>query len=321
MAKVQNIEINKRRDFIKKTALGVGIIPFADPLGLTLWPESPASLNIHLFSKHLQYLDLVSAAEKAAELGFSGLDLTVRPGGHVPPEKVAEQLPKAIDDIKRGGSSCSIITTAVESIHNSQDLAILETAAGLGIRLYRTNWYRYRDAFGMQDSLDHYQQEIKRLSRTNEKLGLIGCYQNHAGELIGSSLWEIKLLLEGARTAFFGVQYDIRHATVEGGLSWPNGLKLIREYIKTIVLKDFKWDKVNGKWKIINTPIGEGQVDFLTFFRLIKKYGIQVPAILHLEYPLGGAEHGHSRLTTDPNRVFDAMRKDLHKIRTLWEAA
>jgi L-ribulose-5-phosphate 3-epimerase len=47
-----------------------------------------------------------------------------------------------------------------------------------------------------------------------------------------------------------GAQYDIRHATVEGGLSWQTGFNLIRPNIKTIVLKDFIGRKtilVNGQ--------------------------------------------------------------------------
>ncbi|MEM9984789.1 MAG: sugar phosphate isomerase/epimerase, partial [Bacteroidota bacterium] len=46
-------------------------------------------LEVHLFSKHLQFLGYRAMAEKATELGFAGLDLTVRPNGHVSPEKVA----------------------------------------------------------------------------------------------------------------------------------------------------------------------------------------------------------------------------------------
>jgi len=52
--------------------------------------------------------------------------------------------------------------------------------------------------------------------------------------------------LESVNPAFFGAQYDIRHAVAEGGRSWSNGVKLLKDQIKTIVLKDFKWGKVNG---------------------------------------------------------------------------
>ena len=60
-----------------------------------------------------------------------------------------------------------------------------------------------------------------------------------------------------------------------GGESWENGIHLINQNIKTIALKDFKWGKVDNDWKIINTPIGEGMVDFKKYFSLLKSYKIK----------------------------------------------
>lgn len=316
-------EANSRREFIKTTALAAGSLPL---LGMTeLQPlEAPlayAPLEIHIFSKHLQFLDPGEAGRIAASLGFAGVDLTVRPGGHVAPESVSVQLPKALEAIRNAGSRCDIITTAVETKSNPIDVQLLKTAAANGIRWYRTNWFRYPDSISMPESLEKYRRQVAALARINRKLGLVGCYQNHAGTLVGSSLWEIDKILETADPVSFGLQYDIRHATVEGGLSWRNGLRLVRDHIRTLVLKDFKWVHKNGSWQVLNTPIGEGMVDFPAFFTYLKKEGIRVPAILHLEYPLGGAEHGHSNLTIAKEIVFEAMRKDLATIQKLWEEA
>src|SRR5690606_32354100 len=99
-------------------------------------------------------------------------------------------------------------------------------------------------------------------------------------------------LLQDADRAHFGVQYDIRHATVEGGLSWRRGLQLALPHIKTLVLKDFKWVEREGRNQLVNTPIGEGTVDFLSYFRLLKENNVNVPVSLHLEYELGGAQSG-----------------------------
>ena len=123
------------------------------------------------------------------------------------------------------------------------------------------------------------------------------------------------------RDRFFGAQYDIRHAVAEGGRSWSNGVKLLKDQIKTIVLKDFKWGKVDGKWKIVNVPIGEGMVDFDAYFKLLKSFGLMPPVSLHLEYPLGGAEKGKREITVDKQVVFDAMKSDLEKIQGLWKEA
>ena len=108
---------------------------------------------------------------------------------------------------------------------------------------------------------------------------------------------------------------------VEGGLSWENGLKLIKPTIKTIVLKDYKWGQVNGIWKPINVPMGEGMVDFKTYFALLKKYKINVPVSLHLEYDLGGAEKGNKEITIAKKEVYKAMKKDLDTVQQLWQEA
>ena len=278
-------------------------------------------LSIHIFSKHLQFLDYKTTGEMAAEMGFAGVDLTVRPKGHVLPESVKIDLPKAIADIKSAGSQCKLITTSIESVHNPFDVDIIVTAAKLGVQYYRTGWFKYNEEQTMSASLLYYKKQIETLSLLNKKHGITGYYQNHAGKNIGASFWEIRKILEAADSKYFGTQYDIRHAVAEGGHSWENGLKLLRPHIKGIVLKDFKWGVVNGKWKPVNVPIGEGMVDFDRYFKLLKKYKLKPPVSLHLEYDLGGAEKGKSTLSVDKKVVFDAMKRDLKTIQRLWQQA
>ncbi|AUP78689.1 sugar phosphate isomerase/epimerase family protein [Flavivirga eckloniae] len=310
-----------RRDFIRQAAIAAGVIPFLGfrlPLDLVDMDEK---LDVSIFSKHLQFLDYRETGEMAATMGFSGVDLTVRPKGHVLPERVGKDLPKAIAEITEGGSSCHMITTNIKSVNNRLDVDVLEAASKLAVKYYRANWYKFTKEASMLDTLKKCQQEIKALGDLNKKLGIIGCYQNHAGTGVGSSFWEVKEILDAVNPDYFGVQYDIRHAVVEGGYSWKNGLKLLQPHIKTIVLKDFKWTKTNGKWKIVNTPIGEGMVNFDAYFKLLKQYRLKPPVSLHLEYPLGGAEHGKTNIAVDKKVVFDAMKKDLNSIQKLWKAA
>ncbi len=309
-----------RRKFLKNA----GLVTFATPFELStvnafnLKPLNEP-LKVHLFSKHLQFLDIKEAAQITVELGFDGLDLTVRPKGHVLPKNVKSDLPKAIEDIKKSGSNCEMITTSVSDVTNSQDKDVIKIAAELGVKYYRSNWFKFKKDRSLEASLDFYKEKIQQLSKLNKNHNIVGCYQNHSGTKIGASFWEVKKILETANPDFFGVQYDIRHALAEGGRSWPNGLQLLKDQIKTIVLKDFKWGKVNGKWQIVNVPIGEGMVDFKAYFKLLKKFELNPPVSLHLEYPLGGAEKGRYEITVDKSVVFDAMKKDLMMIHKLWK--
>ena len=113
-----------------------------------------------------------------------------------------------------------------------------------------------------------------------------------------------------------GVQYDVRHATVEGTNSWPLGFELLQSHIRSINIKDFYWAKKEGKWEEQNSPLGEGMVDFKKYFELLKNYKYNGPISVHYEYELGGAENGATKITIEKEKVLTAMKKDLDTLKT-----
>lgn len=318
--------ISSRRAFLK-TALfatgGLSLLGRASGQSDTPASHPAAKLpRFHIFSKHLQFLDFRDMAKAAADLGFDGVDLTVRPDGHVLPENVARDLPRAVAAIRDAGLSADMMTTAVDDASDPIDRAVLSVAAAEGIRFYRMNWLSYDGADPLPVQLERAEKRLAALSDLNRELGLVGCYQNHAGKLIGASIWELWRMLRSSDPQHFGIQYDIRHATVEGGQSWPNGLALALPSIRTIVLKDFKWDFENGRNQIVNTPLGEGGVDFLSYFKTLKSAAVDVPVSLHLEYDsIGGAQWGKRELSCPPQQVYAAMAKDLAAAKSLWDQA
>lgn len=312
-----------RKDFIKLSALGISAIPllgFDTPLS-ALRDKKADTLNVHLFSKHLQFLDYNDMSEAAAEMGFNGLDLTVRPKGHVLPERVAEDLPKAVTSMKSHGLSPLMMTTEVTDAKDPRQELVLKTASDLGVKYYRMGWLTYPKETSISDSTQSYAKQFSELEALNEKLGLHGGYQNHAGNHVGAPIWDLHPILEGKNPDFIGCQYDIRHAVVEGGNCWELGLRRIRPFIKSIVIKDFKWGQVDGKWRPVNVPLGEGMVDFDGYFKILKKYNINPPISLHLEYDLGGAEHGANKIDIPQKEVFARMKKDLEYLKLAWSKA
>jgi L-ribulose-5-phosphate 3-epimerase len=311
-----------RREFIVNSSVTAALLStLPDVLADSDTSPSIEIPKIHIFSKHLQFLNYQDMAEVAANLGFDGVDLTVRPNGHVLPENVEIDLPKAIGELKKVGFSPLLMTTAVEDRKNPIDYRLLTTAAKEDIKYYRMNWYQFIKGKTLPESIAEFGNKMTGLSQLNKTLGLVSCYQNHSGRMVGASVWEIWEMLKKTDPAYSGTQYDIRHATVEGGLSWQTGFELIRPSVKTIVLKDFIWEKKNGKWDAVGIPLGEGMVDFKSYFRLLKQFKIQVPISLHLEYPLGGAEYGATKLSVNKTVIFDAMKRDLARAKQLWEIA
>lgn len=313
------LEEHTRRGFLKRmTAAGLAL-PFS---GTSLFAASARdsyqgpqdTRTLCVFSKHLQFLDYEPMAEAAAEAGFGGVDFTVRPGGHVLPENVERDLPRAVKAVRDAGLETPMMTTAIARVDDPHAETILKTAADLGIRYYRMDWVDYDENLGIAESLAAYRPHLERLVEMNKALGLHGAYQNHAGTSIGAPVWDLHLLLEGLDPEHIGVQYDIRHATVEGANSWPLGMQLLHPYIKTTVIKDFAWAQEEGTWRVENVPIGEGVVEFEKYYRMISDFGISGPISMHFEYAMPG-EHDDLNLTERTRRTIAVMSRDLGVLR------
>ena len=312
----------QRRQFIKSSS-ALSTLPFL-PYDLTSFDSiiEEESLEVHIFSKHLQFLDYKEMGQMVKYMGFDGADLTVRPGGHVLPENAKKDLPKAVEGLRLAGLEPRMMTTAITDASDEVNQILLETAAKNGIRNYRMGWFRYPKTESIISALETMTQKTKDIAELNKRFGLQGSYQNHSGAyFVGASLWEVEKLLSETQLPEMGCQFDIRHAVVEGGLSWPNNLRLVQPRINTIVLKDCKWEKIDDEWKVVNTPIGEGMVDFDKYFKLLKKYQIVAPVSLHLEYDLGGAQFGKKEITMDRDKIYTLMKKDLDTVHKLWKNA
>jgi sugar phosphate isomerase/epimerase len=242
--------------------------------------------TIHVFSKPLHWLSHTETARMIADAGYGGIDYTVRvPQGHVLPEKVQEDLPRAVEAAHAAGLKVEMITTEITSVRDPHAETLLRTAAKLGVKFYRTGNWNYDPKAGVSGTLEKLKPALKELAALNASLGIHGAMQNHAGTRVGSALWDMYELLRDIDPRWLGVQYDIRHATVEGGQSWPLPLRLLAPWIKCTDMKDFKWEQAPGKAAIENVPIGEGVVNFDAYFKLVRELDIGGPMSVHLEYP------------------------------------
>ena len=303
-----------RRQFLQRVSLaGAGALAFKRSHGQdAVVGRTYSSKNkISVFSKHLHWLGYDQMAAAAKEIGFDGVDLTVRPDGHVLPENVVTDLPKAVAAVRKAGLEVYTITTAITEASDRSTENILSVMRDLGIRHYRLNWFSYDQIASMNENLSRMRSRLEKLAVLNEKHRIHGAYQNHAGSSFGSSIWDLWYILKDLNTQYLGCQFDVRHATVEGANSWVNDFKMVQPFIKTHNVKDVAWKKRGDKWVAESVPLGEGMVDFNKYFELIKLYNLNVPISVHYEYPLGGADQGSRTLSIPQEKVIDLMRKDL----------
>lgn len=283
-----------RREFLSTLAVAGAALPLVGRgaekkkkanTAMTYATSVPAG-TIHVFSKPLHTFSLADTAAIIAEAGFGGIDYTVRvPQGHVLPERVQDDLPKAVDAARAAGLKVEMITTEITSAHDPHAENVIRTAAKLGVKIYRLGVHNYDEKLGVWGTLQKLKPGLKELADLNRSAGIHGAIQNHAGTRVGSALWDLHELLRDIDPQWLGVQYDIRHATAEGGQSWPLPLKLLAPRIKCTDMKDFKWGQSPGKATIDNVPIGEGIVNFDAYFHLVRQLEIGGPISMHFEYP------------------------------------
>ncbi|HMO86055.1 MAG TPA: sugar phosphate isomerase/epimerase family protein, partial [Lacipirellulaceae bacterium] len=233
-----------------------------------------------VFEKFLQDLTYDELAEVVAEMGFVGIEATVRDGGHVQPERVRQDLPKLVNALSRRGLRIEIMATDVNDADRAVHREVLETAADLGIPRYRIRQYQYKQDEPVLAQLDALRPTVNKLADLNAQLGITGLYQNHCGkEYVGATVWDLESLIRNVPPEHIGSAFDIRHATVEAGLSWPILYELIRPHIGAVYVKDFDWADRRDQ----HVPLSQGRVD-PRYFDLLRRDGVNGPVSLHIEY-------------------------------------
>ncbi len=280
-------------------------------------PASGRKLKVAIFSKHLQFLRNEALAQAAAEMGFDGVDLAVRSGGHVEPERVPEELPPLVAALRRHGLEVPMITSGIVDAGTPHAETVLKTIASLGIRHYRWGGFRYDPKGPIAGQLEALKPRVAKLAALNARYNVSAMYHTHSGVgQIGAPIWDLHLLLKDFDPAAVGVNYDIAHATIEGGAGgWIASLRVTGRHLRGVAVKDFLWEKSPRGWQAKWTPLGEGMVRFPQFFQMLAEAGFSGPLQMHVEYPLGGAESGRTSISMAREEVFAAMKGDLRRLR------
>jgi sugar phosphate isomerase/epimerase len=278
---------------------------------------SESKLKVCIFSKHLQFLQGAQLAQAAADMGFDGIDLTVRKGGHVEPSRVKQDLPGLVALIHEHGLEVPMITTDIVDANTPYTENILQCMSELGIHHYRWGGFKYTDDVPIPKQLDDLKPRVAKLAALNARYRVGAMYHTHSGiDLVGAPIWDLHELLTGFDPAAVGVNYDIGHATVEGGFGgWIDSFRVTGPYLRGIAVKDFLWEKnAHGQWRPAWKPLGAGMVNFPRFFEMVAAAHFSGPLQLHFEYPLQGANEG-AKTVSNPQEVFQAMTRDLKRLR------
>jgi sugar phosphate isomerase/epimerase len=276
-------------------------------------------MQIVMFTKMLGHLSIDDVADVIADLGFDGVDLTVRPHGHVLPENVETDLPRAQEILTRRHFPISMISTGVVDASDPYAEAIFKTAARCGISFLKLGYWPYAGFGHLRSQIGEARRKLVGIEALAQKYGLKACVHIHSGDTLSALAPVVALLLEGCDRHALGAYIDPGHMSVEGGLSgWVQGLDLLADFVTLVGVKSFGWfpetDPVTAehRWVPKIVPLAEGNVCWSKVFALLKQIGFDGVVSVHSEY--GGTE---SWRALSPAEIVKQTRADLAYLRSV----
>ena len=271
-----------RRQFVARTLTASSAAALYGSHTLPGLAADTFSPPIVVFSKVYQTLklDFVQAAAVTAEAGLDGVDCPVRPGGEILPDRVAEELPRYAEALRKQGLKVPLLTTAITSASSPSTESILRTAKKLGVQWYRLGFIDRDRDLPVEQQCRQVKAQLEGLARLNQQIGLGAVFQNHSPSgraYLGGDLSQLYEIVKDFDPAQIGVAFDIGHALVVHGDDWHGHFEKLKSHIKVVYVKDVKRD---GHW----VPFGEGDIGRLGYFSLLRQMGYRAPISLHIEF-------------------------------------
>jgi sugar phosphate isomerase/epimerase len=338
----------KRRDFLRTLAAagaaGAAIAPQGMPTARASHEsvahrgrreDRPPHITWTIFSRHIQWLTTQAYShanpyetglligEKAQEIGFKAVDLTVRSTGHVDPNlaDVGVNLPMMVKGVRSAGAICRHITTNIElpdepvATFNGNPVFpedLLRVAQDVGIEIYRWGGFSYNtqpdpntnepQPFGEQvlEQLQAFAKAVKPLAKLNQKYGVTAIYHSSSGGNGPRSVWDLVHILKDVDPDELAINFDIGHMVRESTLSaWRTNVRYAMPHIRGVGLKDGAVVRnTNGTVGGSFPLAGTGMVQWREFFQLLRQGGYHGPAEAQYEYNVVGLQGANVSLNT-----------------------
>jgi sugar phosphate isomerase/epimerase len=253
-----------------------------------------------MFTKHLQTMSIRQAGETIKSLGFDGVELTVRPGGHILPQNVDEELPRAVETLGEVGLSVPALVVEIHNRGEEHAAAVCRAAGRAGATVLRTSSARYRQFGSIREQIEAARQDARDLESLGEEFGVRLCIHTHSGDFLSSNGPLLSMVIDGTDPRFVGCSLDLGHLTTEGGKSgWRQSIDLLQQRVGIVAVKSFGWfyepDPKTGEmvWNAKLVPLDEGNVRWRQAFELLRQVGWdadgQALVSVHSEYQGGGS--------------------------------
>ena len=272
-------------------------------------------MKIVLNSKFFADLSVERLGEKAAELGYDGIDLNIRPGHPADPDNVTEVLPMAIKAWEAQGLVCPLATAPVTMTDPEAPEVerIYAACADSGVPRFKIGFFKYAEGDDYWHVVDAARSKLEAFAKLSERYGVQTCYQIHSGANIGSNCAGLMHLLRDFPPEHVGAYPDFGHLALDGE-DIHMGLGMIRDYLSIVGIKDPYYapqpEGSSPAYVPRFTTVGQGCVDWRRCFDALNAIGFDGPLSVHTEYDFDESvirQVGYAD-TTPPN--LEANAKD-----------
>lgn len=246
-------------------------------------------------------MPLDELGEFVADLGFDGVELPVRPGFQVEPEKVTEGLPAAAKVLADSG-------VKIASIAGPTDEPTIAACAAAGVPVIRI-------CCSIPDGIDYLtgeaqlQKQFDELTPLLEKYGVTIGVQNHCGRAVFTAM-DLRHLIEKYDPAHVGAVLDFGHLGLTGQAPGV-AIDILSSHLRMVNFKSAYWQRANGdrgrpaEWRSRWTGGREGTADWPAAVEALRKRSYTGDVCLTAEY-------------SQTDRVDQLVAEDLEYIRSLW---
>jgi sugar phosphate isomerase/epimerase len=280
-----------RRDFVRLAALsGVAAssFPTCETFGVKTQSESKDAFCA--FTESFQDWSIEKVCERFKAAGLDGLDLTVRPGGHIDPKDAKAKLPAAVTAARKHGVQINMISSAITDADGDGE-AILGSCGELGITRIKLGYYRTERFGKLLREIDDTRRRLEGIVKLARKHGVLPCVHIHSGEMIPASGPVAYLLLRDIAPAEIGIYVDPMHMTIEGGIGgWRQSLDLLAPWIAISSLKNCMWqaqprdERGQIPWRVTKCPLADGIAPIPDYLQALRDLGYRGLYTLHSEY-------------------------------------
>ncbi len=148
-----------------------------------------------LFTDNLADLKIDQVCAEVKKAGFDGIDVTLRPGGHVLPKNAEIGLSEARATADRYDVSMPMASTAITDADSPHAEDIVAACAHYGVSKIKLGYWRYEPFGTIQSQINAARKKLERIIKLTRKYHVLPCVHVHSGDVLANGGAILYLLL------------------------------------------------------------------------------------------------------------------------------